>query len=79
MTYELWNVRTGNALGDFATEEEALAAVRRLVERHGRAYVDKLFLGREDSRGRSTPIAQGQALAERALAATAPERTAVVG
>ena len=72
MTYELWNMRTGNAIGDFATEAEALAFVRAAIERHGRSYADKLFLGREDSRGRSKPIAQGQALAGRALAASSP-------
>jgi hypothetical protein len=69
VAYELWNMRTGNAIGDFRTEAEALAAVRAAIERHGRSYVDKLFLGYESSSGRSKPIAQGQALAERAIAA----------
>jgi hypothetical protein len=69
MAYELWNMRTGNALGDFLSEAEALAAVRKLVERHGRSYAEKLLLGHEDAHGRSRPIAQGQELASRALAA----------
>ena len=67
MTYELWNMQTGNAIGGFATEAEALALVREAIERNGRSYADMLFLG-STSRGRSRPIAQGQALAERALA-----------
>ena len=67
-SYELWDMRSRNIVGGFDTEEEALAAIRSAIERHGRAYVDDLFLGVE-SRGRSKPIAQGQALAERALAA----------
>lgn len=68
MTYELWNRQTGNAIGEFATEAEALAVVREAVERNGREYADLLFLG-VSSRGRSKPVAEGQALAERALAA----------
>jgi hypothetical protein len=72
MTYELWNIKTGNAIGGYASEAEALAFVREVIARHGRAYADMLFLGCEDARGRSRPIAQGQALAERALTASAP-------
>lgn len=68
MTYELWNMRTGNAIAEFGTETEALAAVREVIARHGRAYVDALLLGSTSS-GRSRPVAQGQVLAERALAA----------
>ena len=67
MTFELWNTRTGNAIGDFATEAEALAYIREAIERHGRAYVDRLLLGCEDVHGRSKPVARGQALADLAL------------
>ena len=69
MTYELWNTKTRNAIGDYRTEAEALAFVREVISRHGRSYADMLFLGCEDPQGRSRPIAQGQALVERALAA----------
>jgi hypothetical protein len=68
MTYELWNVRTRNAIGQFATRAEALACVREAIRRHGRGYADALLLGTEDSLGRSKPIARGQALADLALA-----------
>ena len=67
MAYELWNMRTGNAMADFDSESEALATVRSLVERRGRAFAEKLFLGYEDHSGRSRAIAQGQDLVDRAL------------
>jgi hypothetical protein len=69
MTYELWNTRSGNAIGDFDSEAEALAVVRQAIAQHGRAYADMLLLGCEDSKGRSKEIASGQALADRAEAA----------
>jgi hypothetical protein len=75
VSYELWDMKSRNAVGEFATENEALAAVREALQRHGHEYVDDLFLGRV-SRGRSTPVAQGQNLAARALAATSQALTA---
>ncbi len=68
MTYELWETISGNLVGTYDSESAALAVVRRAIDRHGRAYVDSLALGREDSRGRSTPLASGAQLADRALA-----------
>jgi len=67
MTYELWETASGNLVGTYDTEAAALSAVRMAIDRNGRGYVDQLALGREDSRGRSTPIAAGGRLAERAL------------
>ena len=75
MTYELWNLRSRSAIGGFGTEAEALAVVRAAVEDHGRGAVDHWLLGREDMSGRSTAIAQGQALAERALEAGSDQRS----
>jgi hypothetical protein len=68
MTYELWDGDTGNAIGGFDTEADALALVREAIARHGRSYVETWFLGSEDARGRSKLIADGIVLAERALA-----------
>jgi hypothetical protein len=70
-SYELWDMKSRNIVGGFDTEDEALAAIRGAIQRHGRCYIDDLFLGVE-LHGRSKPIAQGQALAERALAAAQP-------
>jgi hypothetical protein len=68
VTYELWETASGNLVGTYDTENAALAVVRHAIGRHGRAYVDSLALGREDLRGRSTAIASGAELADRALA-----------
>jgi len=67
MTFELWDMRSRNAIGSFDVKASALAAVRELMEDHGRAYVDDLFLGCEDDHGNSKPIAKGQELADLAL------------
>ena len=67
MTFELWDMRSRNAIGGFESKAAALAAVRKLIDDHGRDYVDDLFLGCEDGRGNSKPIAKGQELADLAL------------
>ena len=36
MWYELWDAETGNRVGRFEREQEALAAVREDVARYGR-------------------------------------------
>ena len=70
MSYELWSKTSGNALGGYKTEAAALAVVARIVARHGSAGARDLFLGMEDTTGDSHLIAEGQALVDRALAAT---------
>jgi hypothetical protein len=69
MTFELWDMRSRNAIGGFDSEAAVLAAVRQLIEDHGRSYADDLFLGCEDDEGNSRPIAKGQQLADPALTA----------
>ncbi|HEY8694864.1 MAG TPA: hypothetical protein VIR57_19210 [Chloroflexota bacterium] len=54
----------------FATEDEALEAVRKQIAAGGREAVATWFLGHEDARGRSKAIAQGGELAQLALAAS---------
>jgi hypothetical protein len=68
MAYELWETRTGNLIGSFETESEALDVVRGAIRTHGPAYVDTLLLGYENTRGRSRTIAQGSQLAQLAAA-----------
>jgi hypothetical protein len=68
MTYELWDLTTRNLTGFFATEDEALQAVRAAVEQHGLSYVEAFALVQDDAWGRSTTIARGMELVERALA-----------
>jgi hypothetical protein len=60
-------MESGNLLGSFVSEENALAAVRDAVDRNGESYGEVLALGREDSRGRSKTIAQGRDLVARAF------------
>lgn len=67
MIFELWDMRSRNAIGSFESKSEALAAVRELVEDHGRTHADDLFLGCEDEEGNSKPIAKGRQLADLAL------------
>jgi len=74
--FELWDLQTRNAVGGYATEAEALAVGRRTIEADGLAFVDDLALLQVNSRGRSTTIALGAALAERALTATRRDRVA---
>ena len=67
VSYELWDIQTGNLVGGYETEAAALAVVRRSMTEHGRESVEALGLARE-SRGRTKTIAVGAALVERAVA-----------
>lgn len=70
MTYEVWSKASRTVLGGFSTEAAALDAVRTAIAAHGAGYALGLAIIREDSRGRSAPVAEGQALVERALGVT---------
>jgi hypothetical protein len=63
-SYELWQTRTRNLIGAFATQAEALAVVRRAAETHGPGFIDTVLLGREDDKGHSRTVAQGKDLLE---------------
>jgi len=69
VTYELWSKASRSIVGAFDSEAEALAAVREALARHGRAYAEELAVIREDRRGRSTLLAEGAQLVDRAAAA----------
>jgi hypothetical protein len=84
--YELWDRETGNLVGSYRTEAEALAAVREEIRAYGReseAVTSLGLLRRKPRRGHLIPkggglVAEGAALVERALAAAPQsERTAV--
>ncbi|MBI3970760.1 MAG: hypothetical protein HY332_05675 [Chloroflexi bacterium] len=70
VSYELWDIESGNLVGGYETEEAALSVVRRCVVSQGRGAAETLGLARE-SRGRTKTIAVGAALVDLALA-TAP-------
>lgn len=46
--YELWSTSSGNIIGSYETEGEALDVVRAAIERYGDSYVDDVILGRDD-------------------------------
>ncbi|MGH2532898.1 MAG: hypothetical protein ACRDJW_11425 [Thermomicrobiales bacterium] len=66
MQYNLWDVEIGKYLGQFASEDEALAAVRRVVELHGADYAGSLALGRVADDGTIMEPIAGQDLVVRA-------------
>jgi hypothetical protein len=63
VTYELWETRSGNLMGSFASEAEALAVVRDAIRQHGRGYAETLILAREDDEETVT-LAEGAGLAD---------------
>ena len=63
MFYVLWDVETGNMVGDFATEAEALSVVRDLLDANEPDYVEALSLGVTDDAGATRMVAEGQNLA----------------
>ncbi len=68
MKYELWDVDSGNMIGSFETEADALAEVRGLAAANAPGYADDLSLGRFDASGGAL-IAEGAELLARALVA----------
>lgn len=75
--YDLWDVESGNSLGTYGTEGEALAVVRILIDAYGPAYAEALDLGWLDNQGNGESIATGTALLER-LGGPAAEQHAEV-
>ena len=64
MSYEVWDTQSGNLVGAYRTEREALQVVRELVQLNGRDYGEGLALLREDRSGSVTGVAEGAALVE---------------
>ncbi len=69
MQYELWHLRSGNLLECFASEREALIAVREYLELNGFDLVHELALGpvqeEADALDEGPPVLQGEALLAR--------------
>jgi hypothetical protein len=61
--FDLWDTDSGNCLGSFATQDEALAIVAALLDANGDRYADDLDLGHVDEEDRFRRIATGSALA----------------
>jgi hypothetical protein len=68
MFFELLDIDTGNLIGTYETEPQALAVVRRAYQLNGSGYVASLALGYEDDDGEGEQLATGADLLARALA-----------
>lgn len=62
MAFELWDFETGNALGEYDREADALAVIRDNVRSHGPSVVHGVALLARDPGGESRIVAQGEAL-----------------
>ena len=62
MVYEIWDLDSGNRLGEFDSHEAALAEVKYALDHHGEAYVATLLLDAEDDEGHTRLIAEGSDL-----------------
>jgi hypothetical protein len=71
MIWTIWDLDSGNLVGTYDTEQEALAVLRSAIKAYGASYTDGLVLGREDSEGRPKALVEGQELARRALVSRA--------
>jgi hypothetical protein len=68
MYYELWDVATGNCIGRYGSEVEALARVRSLLAHYGSDYARDLELTEEDELGNFHGTITGVDLSARASA-----------
>jgi hypothetical protein len=70
MHWELWDTETGNLVGDYDSEDEALAVIRDALRRFGPTAIAPLALGAEhdDEGGLDDdlpPVLQGEDLVAR--------------
>jgi hypothetical protein len=63
--FELVNLCSGNRIGEFDTEDEALRDVLAVKRRRGAEALAAIALAREDEQGNITTIAEGDELASR--------------
>ena len=61
-----WDIGSGNYIGTFATQEEALAVVAALLDANGEGYADELDLGEVVEENQFRPLATGDALVDMA-------------
>ncbi len=61
--FELVNLCSGNRIGEFDTEDEALRDVQAVKRRRGSDAIAAIALAREDEQGNVTTIAEGEELA----------------
>jgi hypothetical protein len=69
--YEIWDTETGNLIGEFPTEDEALQLVRHAIEDWGKDAAATLVMGYGQNDEVASQVAEGEALIKRALSAAA--------
>lgn len=72
MMYELWDTQSSNLLDRFASEDEAMAAVREYLEVNGPDMIRDLVLGAVPETGLADatdlpPVVEGESLLARVL------------
>ncbi|MGH9172876.1 MAG: hypothetical protein ACRD1H_00895 [Vicinamibacterales bacterium] len=65
--YEIWDTDTGNLIGEFTTEEDALALVRDAIESRGKKAAASLVMGYGEADEIASPHLEGAELVKRAL------------
>jgi len=65
-TYELMDTESGNLVGTYETEDEALPVVRAALMAPGQRGVTDLALSKKTADGSGEPTAEGIALGQRA-------------
>ena len=68
MAYTLWDTRSGNCIGEFEHEDDALSLVGEIAKDNGPDVADTLELFAIDDQGALQPLARGRALLERVSA-----------
>ena len=63
IAFELWETTSGNLMGSYGCEGDALVVLAEAVQAHGYAYLETIALIREG--GRARVVATGSQLAER--------------
>ena len=65
--FEIWDLVSGNLLGVYETEAEALSWIHRYLLDEGSEYVEELALDTLDATGKRLQIAEGNKLVDLAL------------
>jgi len=73
MSFELWDIDTGNLVRSYPTVDEALSLVHTAIASYGRRYVSRWALVRLEQDGTPVTMAMGAALG-RLAAEAAPAR-----
>jgi len=60
--YEIWDLESGNLVGDYDRLEDALNVVRKNVRSHGPSVLQGIALIAYDKRGEDRLVAQGEEL-----------------